>query len=409
MKNFISIIIVTTLLFINSCTNSNENPKTPIKPLTQEDLHIVSLGNNFGLNLFKEVNREEGDKNIVLSPLSVSMALGMTVNGASGSTRDSMLNTLQMLGLSMDQVNSSYQSLINLLLNLDSKVQFELANSIWYRNTISFEQNFFDVCNKYFNAQVTSLNFEDPSSENTINNWVNIQTKGKITKIIDEIKDNSIMFLINAIYFKGNWTYIFDSTKTINDLFYLTDGSTKICRMMKQFTYLSHFENQEFQAVDLPYGNKKYSMTIFLPTENNNLNNFINEMTQDNYNQWISSLKTDTVDLWMPKFKIEYDIGLNDVLKNLGMGIAFKPYFADFSNMSSSGKNIYISEVKHKTYILVDEEGTEAAAVTSVEDDLTSPRPDKYLMKINRPFVFVIRENNSGTIVFIGKIVEPMD
>lgn len=309
----------------------------------------------------------------------------------------------------MDQVNSSYQSLINLLLNLDSKVQFELANSIWYRNTISFEQNFFDVCNKYFNAQVTSLNFEDPSSENTINNWVNIQTKGKITKIIDEIKDNSIMFLINAIYFKGNWTYIFDSTKTINDLFYLTDGSTKICRMMKQFTYLSHFENQEFQAVDLPYGNKKYSMTIFLPTENNNLNNFINEMTQDNYNQWISSLKTDTVDLWMPKFKIEYDIGLNDVLKNLGMGIAFKPYFADFSNMSSSGKNIYISEVKHKTYILVDEEGTEAAAVTSVEDDLTSPRPDKYLMKINRPFVFVIRENNSGTIVFIGKIVEPMD
>ncbi|MGA2297519.1 MAG: serpin family protein [FCB group bacterium] len=395
------------MLVINSCSNTN-NPANTVRPLTPDEKHIVSSGNNFGLNLFQEVNREEGDKNIVLSPLSVSMALGMTVNGAAGSTRDSMLNTLEMLGISIDQVNSSYQSLINLLLNMDSKVQFELANSIWYRNTWVFEQSFFDVCNKYFNSQVTGLNFDDPSAKNTINNWVNTQTKGKIPDIIDAIDPTSIMFLINTIYFKGNWTYKFDTTLTKDLPFYLLDGTSQTCKMMSQLAYLSYSRTQDFDVVDIPYGSKNFSMTIFLPSSNNNINDFINGMTQDNYNQWLLNFKTDSVNIFIPKYKVEYKIKLNDALINMGMGIAFGDY-ANFYNMTKV-PGTYIGEVLHKTYVLVDEAGTEAAAVTSVDIRNESMAPGGHItIRLDRPFVFVIREKSSGTIVFIGKIVEPLN
>jgi serpin B len=319
-----------------------------------------------------------------------------------------MLKTLEMLGLTMDQVNSSYKSLINLLLNIDDKVQFELANSIWYRNTFPFEQSFFDICGNYFNAQVSGLNFDDPASKDIINEWVNTNTKGKIKYIIDNIEPESVMFLINAIYFKGNWTYKFDSTKTKDEKFYLINGSNKNCRMMNQKSYLSYSQNSEFDAVDLPYGNKNYSMTIFLPSSNKNINDFINELTDDNYRLWLSSFKSDSVNIFMPKYKIEYKLSLNEALKNLGMAIAFESGKADFTGMSELGKGIFISEVKHKTFILVDEEGTEAAAVTSVEMVYES-FPAEIIIKFNRPFVFVIREKNSGAIVFIGKIVEPIN
>jgi len=406
MRNILLIIAILILLLINSCSESTDN--TPVRPLTQDEKQIVTSGNNFGLKFFREVNREEGDKNIVLSPLSVSMALGMTVNGAAGSTRDSMLKTLEMLGLSMDQVNNSYQSLINLLLNIDSKVQFELANSIWYRNTFPFEQSFFDLCGKYFNAQVTGLNFDDPSAKDIINDWVNTNTKGKIKDIIDNINPESVMFLINAIYFKGNWTYKFDSTKTKNDQFYLINGSSKDCRMMNQKNKFSYYSNNDFQSVDLPYGNKDYSMTIFLPKPENNINDLINEMNDDNYKQWLLNFNTDSVNLFMPKYKIEYGLLLNDALKNLGMSIAFDGERADFSYILKNVE-LFISEVKLKTFILVDEEGTEAAAATSVVMVPTSYIPQNPTVRLDRPFVFVIRENNSGTIVFIGKIVEPMN
>ncbi|MCL5991854.1 MAG: serpin family protein [Bacteroidetes bacterium] len=404
MRNILYLIEFAFLLFIGSCSESTEN--TPVRQLTNDEKQLVSSGNTFGLKLFREVNREEGDKNIVISPLSVSMALGMTVNGAAGLTRDSMLYTLEMLGLTMEQVNSSYKSLINLLLNIDNKVQFELANSIWYRNTYSFEQSFFDVCSKYFNAQVSGLNFNDPASLDIINNWVNTNTRGKIKVIIDEINDNSMMFLINAIYFKGNWYSKFDSTKTKDEKFYLMNSSSKTCRMMNQKALLPYYSNDNFQAVDLPYGNKNYIMTIFLPKPEKNIDDFINEINDANYNLWLLNFFNDSVNIYMPKYKIEYDLQLNDALKNLGMAISFDGEKADFSNMINDVK-LFISEVKHKTFIKVDEEGTEAAAATSVEMVPTSYIPQNPTVRIDRPFVFVIREKNSGGIVFIGKIVEP--
>jgi len=393
------------ILTIASCTSSNEpTVYTPPRQLTAGEEKLVSVDNSFGFKLFKEVNNEDGNKNVVISPLSISMALGMTVNGAAGETRDAMLKTMELYGLSMDEVNQSYRTLIDLLANLDPKVKFDLANSIWYRDNFPFEQTFFDLCKQYFDAEVTGLNFnESEKSKEIINNWVNEKTKGKIKEIVDEIQDNSVMFLINAIYFKGAWKNQFDPKETHSGTFHKINGETQPCDLMKKEAQFKYAYNNYFQIVDLPYSFGDYSMTIFLPNYDKTLNECLNAFTQENYSQWISNLVTHKVIIELPKFKIEYEKELNDALKRLGMDIAFVEGRADFTNMSELGKYLYIDKVMHKTFILVNEEGAEAAAATSVGIEVISMPPQ---MTMDRPFLFVIRDNHSGTILFMGKIIE---
>ncbi len=396
------------ILTIASCTSSNEpTVYTPPRQLTAGEEKLVSVDNSFGFKLFKEVNSEDGDKNVVISPLSISMALGMTVNGAAGETRDAMLKTMELYGLSMDEVNQSYRTLIDLLANLDPKVKFQLANSIWYRNDYKFEQTFFDLCKQYFDAEVTGLNFnESEKSKEIINNWVNEKTKGKIKDIVDQIDGNSMMFLINAIYFKGAWHSKFEPKDTYKGKFTKLNGEKQDCDMMKQESQFEYYSNDYFQIVDMPYSFGDWSMTIFLPQLDKSFNECVAAFTKDNYEQWIANLDTEKIAIEMPKFKIEYKTSLNNTLKKLGMGIAFIPGEADFTNMSELyGERLYIDSVKHKTFIQVDEEGTEAAAVTSVEIGLKSMPKLKNVM-INRPFLFVLRDTHSGTILFIGKILE---
>jgi len=187
------------------------------------------------------------------------------------------------------------------------------------------------------------------------------------------------------------------------DIFYLLDGTPKMCDMMNQKVFVSFYSSQKFQAVDLPYGNKNFSMTIFLPPD---IDDFINELTDQNYRNWLTEFREDSVGIIMPKLKVEYDITLDMALQNLGMGLAFDCLFADFSPMSYI-EGLYIGKVKHKTYLSVDEQGTEASAATAVEIDWESIGPEQKIIKLNRPFVFVIRERKTGAIIFIGKIVEP--
>jgi serine protease inhibitor len=404
MNKPISFLLLCVIVLISGCASTNEPDNSGIRPLTVGEQKIVSSNENFALKLFRRMNTEELNNNIVISPLSISMALGMTVNGANGSTRDSMLRTLELQGISMDDVNDSYRTLIDLLLGLDSKVQFEIGNSIWYRDTWEFEKTFFDVCAKNFDALVNGLNFEDPESVNTINNWIKDKTNGKIEKMIEKISSETVMFLINAIYFKGLWTYQFDSKYTKDDKFYGLTGISQNCKMMNMSAKLQYTYNEHFQIVDLPYGSGKYSMTVLLPS--GNINDGIQQLTNENYSNWIGNLTKDSVILAFPKFKSEYEKSLVDVLTALGMSNAFIPGMADFTNMHKLvGKELFISDVKHKTFVEVDEAGTEAAAATVVEIGYTSA-PEVKIMKINRPFLFVLRENHSGTILFIGKIVE---
>jgi len=402
------LFIVLVAILIVQCERSFEPVNdSSFREFTALEKQVASSADRFGLKLMKAVNATQQDSNVFVSPLSISMALGMTLNGANNETYDAMQSSLEMDGLTQQQINETYKSLINLLTQVDPKVVFDIANSIWYRNTWTFEQSFIDLNKKYFNALVKGLDFNDPSAPDVINNWVYNNTNGKIDKIVDSIDPTVVMYLINAMYFKGTWKYEFDKDETIDDIFSVPNGNQIPCKLMVQTNDFSYFRNSEYQAIDLPYGDDHFSMTVLLPAPTNTVDSLISRLSEENWDILLSSFSTQEGTLYFPKFELEYEITLNEVLKSLGMEIAFTPGLADFSNMYTGPADLNIDEVKHKTFVKVDEEGTEAAAVTSVSIVFTSAGGSGFTMCVDRPFVFVIRERNSGSILFIGKIVEP--
>ena len=405
-KFFLLILIGVLFLGCSKTPVADKGSSTdePIPDLASVEKRLIESDNKFGLKLFRELNKDEKDSNLFISPLSVAMALGMTYNGANGETQEAMQKTLELDGFTLEEVNQCYQHLMESLTRLDPEVEFQIANSIWYRLKDWMPgEEFLFTCNKYYSALVRGLDFDDPSSVDTINAWVEDNTNGRIKEIWDDpIKRTTMMFVIDAIYFKGAWTYQFDKNETKDDWFYLPDGSMKRCRMMEQRSFFDYFENEAFEALDLPYGDGDFSMTIFLPLFGVDIDSLIEELNQENLTDWISLFEKDSVDVYIPKFKLEYESGLNYVLMRLGMGIAFDPGRADFSKMYEEGP-VWIDTVKHKSFIEVNEEGTEAAAATVVV--MIKGPPSGF--RADRPFLFMIRENVSGTILFMGKIVDP--
>ena len=379
-----------------------DEPQTIARALTATEQHAVEADNEFGLNLFRAVSEDEGPGNVFISPLSVSTALGMTLNGADGETKQEIKETLARAGLSDDEINESYRSLIDLLRGLDPEVVFEIANSIWYRDGFSVEQEMLDANESYFDAEVQALDFGSSDALTTINGWVADKTHGKIEEIIDAIDPMTMMYLINAIYFNGTWTYEFDEDATEQRAFTRLDGSQQDVPMMAQEIDLPYYETDEAQLVDLPYGDSLYSMTVILPRDSENLDAIVEGLDQETWNDWTGRFEKRAVSLRLPRFQLEYEIELKDILAALGMEQAFDPNLADFTRINRGG-DLYISNVKHKTFVDVDEEGTEAAAVTSVEIRVTSA-PQYVPVFVDRPFVFALRERHSGTILFIGKI-----
>ena len=370
---------------------------------------LVEADNRLAFKLFKEINQQEDpDSNVFISPLSVGMALGMTYNGAAGTTREAMRQTLELQDMTIQEVNDAYLGLIDLLRNLDPNVEFVLANSIWHKDALTPLQSFLDVNRTYFDAEVAGLNFAGPDASRTINDWVSDKTRGRIKKIVpDQIPANVVMYLINAIYFKGDWASRFDKGSTRDGPFTLADGSQVTVPLMRHgeplnFRYMHDYETG-VHVIDLPYGGDAYTMTVVLPAEPNGIETLVADLTQDRWQAWISALDSTNVSVLLPRFELEYELVMNDVLKALGMAEAFL-VSADFSNMYPGG-GVYIDEVRHKTFVKVDEEGTEAAAVTSVGMGITGGGPP--VIRIDHPFLFMIRERYSGTILFMGKIMNP--
>ncbi len=400
-------VLLIALVFVY-CTTKNpvtDNQADPHGPAWYAK-GLVDSDNRFGIKLFKEIVEEEGDTNIFISPLSVSMALGMTYNGADGTTKQAMEKTLELSGLTVEEINLSYKNLIRLLTELDPKVRFGIANSIWYRDSTALpEQEFLDVCVEYFDALVRGLDFNDPFAADTINAWIDEKTDGKIQKIVNApISPLTMMFLINAIHFKGTWTYQFDPNDTQDDLFKRSSGTSVTCKMMEQRGFFKYYAGRGFHAVDLPYGDGSFSMTVFLPYWGGDVDDLVARLDPDSLDYWLGCFSSDSGDVYLPRFKLEYGLTMNRVLTALGMGIAFDPA-ADFSKMYKN-VDVWIDSVKHKTFVEVNEEGTEAAAVTVVEMTL-GPQPPGFWFRVDCPFIFMIRENESGTILFIGKIVNP--
>jgi serpin B len=328
------------------------------------------------------------------------------MNGAEGSTLEGMRGTLGFSGLTEEEINESYQDLIELLRGLDPNVSFGIGNSLWYREGFQIETPFIDTLREYFDARVQALDFSDPAAASTINAWVHESTDGMIDGIVDPPIDPLTMaFLINAIYFDGDWTFSFDPTRSVPGFFTHADGTTEPITLMDQTAHFQYTETDAFQAVDLPYGGQAFSMTILLPRDPQGLGALVEDLDAATWEQTLLNFQEKEVHLKLPRFELEYDATLNDVLKLMGMGDAFDPVRADFTRMHRDALDLqlHISKVKHKTFVEVDEVGTRAAGVTSVEVTVTAV-PDQVSFVVDRPFLFAIRERFSGTILFIGAV-----
>jgi serine protease inhibitor len=369
------------------------------------DNKLIAANTQFGFKLFSEILKKDSNQNVFVSPSSVAIALAMTYNGAGGSTTEAMAKALELQGLTLQQVNSSNAALKTLLENPDPQVQLTIANSLWANKDFSFNPDFLQRNREFYSAKVSNLDFKDITAPSIINDWVSENTRGKINKIVETIEPEQVLFLINAIYFKGSWTNEFDKNQTAEYPFYLSSGKQKQHPMMSQNGNYKYYENEQFQAVSLPYGTDgRISFYVFLPKENSNLKAFYQSLNGESWEKWMTQFRKREGFIRLPRFKMEYDITLNDALTALGMGEAFSKQ-ADFSGM---GNNFAISEVKHKTFVEVNEEGTEAAAATSVGIvAVSAPSEKPFRMVVERPFFCAIRDNQTGAILFMGSIMEP--
>lgn len=386
--------------------------------LTQEQL--VAANNQFAFNLFAGLAGAVPDSNVFISPLSVSMALGMTANGAAGQTLQDMLATLGFPGYSIISADECYRDLIDLLVGLDPAVTLEIANSIWARQGIPFEQPFLDACATYFDATARDLDFNRADAADTINAWVKEKTHDKIDSIVrSPIPDDTWLILLNAVYFLADWKYQFDPADTKDEWFYPRGGGPVRCRMMSRPAFppvmpgtdmradYSVVLDDRFQAVDLPYGDSLFAMTLVLPRGGWDVDSVVRWLNDERWETLTASLHTCRGVLRMPRFELEYETMLKPVLESLGMGIAFGDW-ADFSKLCTV-RQLCITSVRHKAYVRVDEVGTEAAAVTQVDVGPTSipPECDCFFINVDHPYLVVIRENRTNVILFIGKIMNP--
>jgi serine protease inhibitor len=407
MKHVILPVSAILLMFAAGCEKTGTNHSGDMM-ITKNTEQLVRSDNEFGIELFKKVvNNNPSDKNVIISPVSAALALAMTYNGADGSTKDAMGFTLGKEGMEVSEINRFYKDLMEGLQSVDPEVTLDIANSIWYRNGFYVLPDFIQTNNSYFDAQVQALDFSSSSALETINGWVSDNTNEKITEILDEIPENAVMYLINAVYFLGTWKHEFEENSTTLQYFFPADKDPARVGMMKLEDTIRYLQQEIFDAIELPYGNGHYAMIVMLPDRNYTTSDIIEQLTTENWSHWIESFTEEVVVVNLPRFKFEFGEKLNDELTDMGMGVAFSPDQADFTKINPDG-NLYISMVRQKAYVDVNEKGTEAAAITVVEILLTSAGPDgKIHFTANRPFLFAIMEKESKSIIFIGKVALP--
>jgi serine protease inhibitor len=409
-NNTLKPIILPALMFfiiLTSCRKNNETvPTQPVQiNLTLKEATLVSSENTFAFDIFSKVLSQAGDVNTIISPLSISYALSMTVNGAADGTRDSILKALRVSDSSIVDLNKSYRDLTASLLSVDSRITMDIANSVWTEKKFSVKAPFADTLTSYFNAQARSFDITDPTVPAQINSWISDHTNGLIKNMIDKLDANTVMLLINAIYFKGMWKTQFDASATTSRTFTKPDGSTENVPTMYESENQKVYRGIGFYVAEIPYGQGNYVMDIILP-DNNDLSAVTSSLTAASLSTWTTSLTSSKVNLYLPKFKYGYNISLKNVLSLMGMGIAFTDS-ADFSNISNIP--LLISKVNHQAFIQTDEEGTEAAAATVVEIEPTLAYPvEPITIDVNHQFIYLIREVTTNSVIFMGKVTDPI-
>ncbi|MCI1647623.1 MAG: serpin family protein [Bacteroides sp.] len=374
--------------------------------LSASERVMMNRGTDFAFRFFNQVCQTETEKpNVFISPLSASLALSMTANGANGNTLAEMQTTLGFSpsSFSPDEMNSYNQKLTTALLDLDNTTQINIANSIWIKQGFKVYDSFVDLNKDYYDAEVRNLDFTSSTAKDVINQWCADKTNQCIKNVIKEIPANVRLYLINALYFKGTWTSKFDKSNTNNESFSNADGSKTTVPMMNQTASFNYLQNEYFSIAEFPYGNEAFSMVVLLPTEGKTLDESLSGLTYEHWNEWISEMHGMELEVKLPKFELKYDKDLIEDMKDLGMKDAFDANKADLSKMSTA--DLYIGLLQQFNYLKVNEEGTEAAAVTVVGAFETSVGPSASVnFYVNRPFAFLIKEKSTGAILFMGKV-----
>lgn len=403
MKNIKNLTLAGALfLMAASCSEDNTDSVKPNQLLKAIPASFADQTSEFAFDFLKTHNAaEKADKNYFVSTLSLHVALGMLANGADGKTKEELTTGLRVSS-DLTITNGIYKDLIENLPNSDPKVTNTIANSVWYRNTFSVEKSFLDILKASFNAQTYAEDFTNSATVGKINTWASDNTNGKIKKVIEQIEPAHVMFLMNALYFKGDWKIPFKTENTRDENFAGTTG-TKSVKMMSMQEKVKYAKRSNYQALELAYGGGNYVMTILLPDEKTPVGNIINTMSSSEWKSLNTALAEQKVIIGLPKFTVEYETNLNNVLGKMGMPTMFSD-FADLSKISPPAGKLRVGFVKQNTFVAVDEKGTEAAAVTTIGIELTSaPILPEFIC--NRPFAFFISEKQSNTILFAGKIV----
>ena len=396
-------------------TTNGADPRLARQPV---DAGLVSANTRFAFDLYQTLATDAAGENLFISPASISVALSMTYNGADEATRDSMAQVLRYSGMSLDELNRDNQILLSNLVYGDERVTLELANSLWGRIGVPFIDAFVNRNVQYYDAGMELVNMSDPATVDLVNGWISDKTHGRIPETLDELSGSTVLLLINALYFKGAWTYSFDPDDTRDGTFTRADGGTVTVPMMQiesteeedgDDKRLRYLRNDDFQAVSLPYGEDgRFSMYLFLPTPSSSLDAFRQNLTEENWTTWMDGFQLTEGTLELPRFSMEYETELREVLTGMGMGIAFNSVQADFGQMVnlSQNANVWIDKVIHKTFLEVNEEGTEAAGVTVVVM-VDSAAGNEFYMRVDRPFFLSIVDNQTGTILFMGDVTDP--
>jgi serine protease inhibitor len=406
-------VLIAALLFsgctsIQSVNNLMANikavdwPEPPEKPKESSQKPMM----DFSWNMFKSTLEDEG--NVLISPASIYLALAMTMNGADGDTLLAMKDALSAMDISQEELNASCRDLVSILRNTTEKTNVSIVNSIWFRQNYNVAEEFLKTNAEYFDAAAQALDFDSPKTVEIINNWVKEQTQGKIEDIIDDIKNNTIMYLINAVYFKSDWAVPFKASDTATGNFIGPKGNITV-DFMNRTGDMKYLDTDSEKGVLLPYDEGKYSFFAVMPSTNQNIRTYINGLENNELLDLVSSMKNGQVTLSLPKFEFSYKNSLNDELTSLGMGVAFTEK-ADLSRINAEGiSELFISDVMHKTFCRVDEKGTEAAAVTKVEITLKCAPAEGVKIRFDRPFIFGIIDSTSGTPLFLGIMENPAD
>ena len=411
MKKLFFYTGILSLLLAAGCTSNGDEPK-PEPPIVEPPMKVelkkaekVTRDNAFTFDLLRAVRKHTNKTNVFISPLSVSMALNMTLNGAVGATADEMRAALREAGYSTADINAYSRELREALMKVDPSTQIGIANSIWYRQGATIKVPFIEANRTYYDAEVEALDFTSPTAVSTINGWCSRKTNNRIKKILEEIPSNAFMYLINAVYFKGTWTTRFEKKHTFSTDFHRADGSTQKVQMMNLKDTFRCASSDVCDYLEMDYGNHAFSMVVMLPKDGKTTRDVIAAMDGKKWAEAMQSLTLEEIHVFLPRFKAECEYKMHkQILPEMGMKLPFNPELADLSGMADVA-GLCITSVIHKTFVQVDEEGTEAAAVTSVGVVATGESP-LYLYRVDKPFLFVIREKSTGVILFIGEIGE---